>query len=91
MLQYFKANELGYGTDIFIRHETKAEAEKILQRYKQARPKPEVGPLEKVSWWEGRKTFSNIPANHDVIWPVFDTEMGRFSGKSDELVVGQCS
>lgn len=91
-LQYFKAEEIGYGTHVYVRHHTAEEANKEFELFKQVHPTPEKGPLVPIHWFEGRRKFKDVPADHEVVWQEFEpaTDFYQCSASYYDLISFSC-
>lgn len=87
-LLYFKAEELGYATAVYVRHYSEVEATKVFELFKRVEPTPEKGTLTLISWWEGWNKFRGVPADHMVVWTEFEpaTDFYQYSASYGELV-----
>lgn len=85
---YLKAEEIDYGTYVYVRHYTAEEAKKEFELFKQVYPTPEKGELVPVHWLEGWWTFRGVPDNHESLWQEFEpgTDFYQCSASHADLI-----
>ena len=85
MQQYWKAEEKGYATSVYVREESLPRAQALMEIFIRTHPVPEKLPLKQVSWFEGWCKFKGTPRDHLVVWEEFSNDFYQRSASRQEL------
>ena len=85
MQQYWKAEEKGYATAVYVKEESFPRAQALMEIFIRTHPVPEKLPLQKVSWFEGWCKFKGVQHGHQVVWQEFEHDFYQHSAGREEL------